>query len=120
MADAATSMAGYRGDGVSQEPTPTLQITRMSTEHQGGSNIGGRSRNNPRKKPVRNHLKIMSLNARSLKNKMGELIDMAKIQNPHIIAVTETWATDEINDAFYNLENYILYRNDRYGSRGGV
>ena len=61
----------------------------------------------------------MSLNARSLKNKMGELIDMAKIQNPLIIAVTEIWAIDEINYAFYNLDNYILYRNDRYGSRGG-
>ena len=38
---------------------------------------------------------------------------------PHIIGVTETWGNIDINYAFYNLEDYILYRNDRIGRKGG-
>ena len=61
----------------------------------------------------------MSLNARSLNNKMDDLKQAARIYKPHIIGVTETWGTIETNDAFYNIEDYILYRNDRLGRKGG-
>ncbi|CAL4086760.1 unnamed protein product [Meganyctiphanes norvegica] len=66
-----------------------------------------------------NQLKCMNLNARSLTGKMEELREMVREIKPHIIGVTETWGKEEINDAYFKMENYILYRNDRVGKKGG-
>ena len=66
-----------------------------------------------------NQLKCMNLNARSLTGKMEELREMVREIKPHIIGVTETWGKEEINDAYFKMDNYILYRNDRVGKKGG-
>ena len=36
-----------------------------------------------------------------------------------LIGISETWATDFINDAEMNIDGYSIYRKDRKGSKGG-
>ena len=50
---------------------------------------------------IKESLKVMLSNARSLTNKIDELRLMANIHKPQIIGVTETWGTDSIDDAFF-------------------
>ena len=38
---------------------------------------------------------------------------------PHIIGITESWATNDITDAELGLEGYVMFRQDRMGKRGG-
>ena len=46
---------------------------------------------------------------------------MAKSENAYIIAVTETWLSDDIVDAEIAINGYTPYRSDRIGrQRGGV
>ncbi|KAK2162145.1 hypothetical protein NP493_1538g00003 [Ridgeia piscesae] len=58
-------------------------------------------------------LKVVSVNARSIMNKLDELQCIAVEENPDIICITETWAHKDITDAELNLEGYNLVRNDR-------
>ncbi len=37
--------------------------------------------------------------------------------DPHIIGITESWATD-ISDAELGLTGYVMFRKDRIGRRG--
>ena len=38
---------------------------------------------------------------------------------PHIIGITESWASNDITDAELGLEGYAMFRKDRMGRRGG-
>ena len=63
---------------------------------------------------------FLSLNARSLLNKMDELAHVATSQSPpSIIAVCETWCQPSEPDSLYSLDGFTLYRCDRKHSRGG-
>lgn len=66
-----------------------------------------------------NKLKAISVNARSLLNKLDEMQYVATEENPDLIYVTETWAHKDVSDAELNLEGYSLIRNDREGKKGG-
>ena len=68
---------------------------------------------------IQHSLKFMLLNARSLNNKIDELRNLAKIETPQLIAVTETWGHVEIDDAFYKIDGYTAYRFDRVDRKGG-
>ena len=66
-----------------------------------------------------------NFNARSLTNKRQELLDTLRSLSltPQIIAITETWLTDNIPDGMISLPNYKqIFRADRpkqEGRRGG-
>jgi len=39
--------------------------------------------------------------------------------NPHIIGITESWATTDISDAELGMTGHVMFRKDRLGRRGG-
>ena len=39
--------------------------------------------------------------------------------DPHIIGITESWATTDISDAELGMTGYVMFRKDRLGRRGG-
>lgn len=65
---------------------------------------------------------IYLANSRSLINK----VDILKAElitfniHFHFIIITETWANDAYKDSFFEINNYVCFRNDRIGKRGGV
>ena len=58
-------------------------------------------------------LRCLYTNANSVINEMDELRDRILINDLHIIAITETWAREEIIESELNAEGYALYRKDR-------
>ena len=54
----------------------------------------------------------MSLNARSICNKLNEFHDLVKMKNVDVVAVTETWL-QRILDTEILDSNYIIFRHDR-------
>jgi hypothetical protein len=62
---------------------------------------------------------LLLINARSIINKMHYLRDLALLNCPDVIMLTETWCSDEIPDSQLSLVGYSLFRSDRILSRGG-
>ena len=44
---------------------------------------------------------------------------MVEDTDPHIIGITESWATPDISDAELGMTGYFMFRKDRIGRRGG-
>ena len=63
--------------------------------------------------------RCVCLNARSIVNKRNELNIMVEDNDPHIIGITESWATPDISDAEIGMTGYVMFRKDRIGRRGG-
>ena len=61
----------------------------------------------------KNILRCMSLNARSICNKLNEFHDLVKMKNVDVVVVTETWLHQRILDTEILDSNYILFRRDR-------
>ena len=61
----------------------------------------------------------MLLTARSLFHKMDELSVVAKLRNPEVICIMETWLNDTVDSSLMFLESYIMHRTDRCYRRGG-
>jgi len=69
------------------------------------------------------------LNARSIKsvtakhNKLSELHNLVSSNMPHVVAITETWLTNNVNDSEVLPHNYCIFRKDRdvtcHNKRGG-
>ena len=59
--------------------------------------------------------KCVCLNARSIVNKRNELNVMVEDNDPHIIGITESWATPDISDAELGMTGYVMFRKDRGG-----
>ena len=55
----------------------------------------------------------------SIINKKNELNIMVDDIKPHIIGITESLANNDITDAELGLEDYVMFRKDRIGRRGG-
>ena len=62
---------------------------------------------------LKNILRCMSLNARSIYNKLNEFHDLVKMRNVDMVAVTETWLHQRILDTEILDSNYINSRRDR-------
>ena len=64
---------------------------------------------------------ICHLNARSLTRSKIEFLNYVLPQNgPDMLAVSETWFKTDVDDRFYELQKYKLFRHDRQtDSRGG-
>ena len=80
--------------------------------------------NDSKKKSAKNSpaefgYKCVCLNARSIVNKRNELNIMVQDIDPHIIGITESWATPDISDAELGMTGYVMFRKDRLGRRGG-
>ena len=66
-------------------------------------------------------LSCLTINARSLLNKINDLRTISYTSSPSLISVTETWLDSSIPDSSVSLDNYVCYRNDRSeGAGGGV
>ena len=44
---------------------------------------------------------------------------MVEDTDPHIIGITESWATPDISDTELGMTGYVMFRKDRIGRRGG-
>lgn len=67
-----------------------------------------------------NALSILYTNCRSVLPKLDHLRLLASTQNPHLIAVTETWLDDTISDNEVTIPGYQLVRRDRNRHGGGI
>ena len=68
--------------------------------------------------------KCFYTNANNLVARIDELRARVLMNEFHIVAVTETWSNEDIDDAELNIKGYTLYRRDRrshiYSKGGGV
>jgi len=62
-------------------------------------------------------LKCFYTNASSLFNKLDEI--KHRTDQYDIIAITETWATDDMADGELSIEGFSMIRSDRKGGIGG-
>lgn len=66
--------------------------------------------------PMEN-FKILQWNCRSVRNKKDDLILMIEEYNPDVIALGETWLSE---DESFSIPGYCTVRKDRRGGYGGV
>ena len=59
-------------------------------------------------------------NARSIVNKIAELDLFVNCHNPSVVAITETWLSDDIPDSIFCPKGYYVFRKDRKSIGGGV
>jgi Reverse transcriptase (RNA-dependent DNA polymerase) len=64
-------------------------------------------------------LKIAHINAQSLPAHIEIVRNILVVSNLDILAVSETWLSDSINDVYVSVPGYRLHRHDRSGRRGG-
>ena len=91
-----------------------------------GKKTGERNREavirNIRREENKTKLKCFYTNARSIVNKRNELELYIMEERPDIIAITETWAVESIEDSELKIEGYTMIRRDRIlgeKTRGG-
>ena len=63
--------------------------------------------------------KFALINARSLLPKVDELIANLSVHTVNLVAVTETWLNDDIEDNLVSISGYNIFRRDRPYRRGG-
>ena len=63
------------------------------------------------------NFRLLSLNARSLCNKLNSFLAFVHYYRPAVVAVTETWLRSDIPGIFVN--GYTCFRNDRQNGMGG-
>ncbi len=68
----------------------------------------------------RKGLHCIHINARSLLPKMSELRIIAHRTRAAVIAVSETWLDESVTDQEVKIDGYVVTRNDRARSGGGV
>ena len=69
--------------------------------------------------PITSFPSLVLLNARSLCNKIDELRLLTDNLSPNCIAVTESWLNIDIPDDYVDINNYVLFRCDRFNRQGG-
>jgi exonuclease III len=62
---------------------------------------------------MQSKLRCIYINARSIVNKIKELVLMIEDENADVVAITETWLNDKIADEEMNISGYTLFRRDR-------
>ena len=78
-----------------------------------------KSAKNSLESPTEFGYKCVCLNARTMVYKRNELNIMVEDIDPHIIGITESWATPDISDAELGMTGYVMFRKDILGRRGG-
>ena len=71
--------------------------------------------------PTQNILKILYVNARSLRNKFEDMEEVVFSENYDVIGITETWLNLENRDflAEYKLPGYTIFEKSRTDKKGG-
>ena len=67
-------------------------------------------------------LKIVHINIQSLVNKLEHIKLLLDENQIHILCITETWLTNNIDDCIVNIDGYNMYRMDRSNGKlhGGL
>ncbi|CAH8649897.1 unnamed protein product [Dicrocoelium dendriticum] len=68
---------------------------------------------------IKNGLRVILANVRTLRNKLDEIPLLIFEQQPDLIAFTETWLSSDISDSEVHVSGYQLLRCDRFGGRSG-
>ena len=70
---------------------------------------------------MRNNIRVLYVNSRSLRNKFSELEEAVLTENYDIIGLTETWLNLEARDylAEYNIPGYTIFEKSRVNRNGG-
>ena len=73
----------------------------------------------------RHSLRVLYTNAQSMIKKMEELKIIVEMKRPDVIALTETWTNEDIDDGFLSINGYeLIERKDRtdtaMGRGGGI
>ena len=70
---------------------------------------------------MRNNIRVLYVNSRSLRNKFSELEEAVLTENYDVIGVTETWLNTEARDylAEYNIPGYTIFEKSRVNRNGG-
>ena len=63
---------------------------------------------------------VILCNTRSLAPKIDELASVCSVDSADIVCITESWLHENIPDSAEQLEDYVLFRNDRPSHAGGV
>ena len=58
-------------------------------------------------------MKILSFNARCLRNKFAQLALLLDQEDPDVVVITETWFDDSVKDSEYTPDGYLSFRKDR-------
>ncbi|MGL5708308.1 MAG: endonuclease/exonuclease/phosphatase family protein, partial [Aeromonas sp.] len=66
-----------------------------------------------------NNFSFLLLNARSIRNKIGNLLLYALANSPDFIFITESWADYQTSHISLMIPGYICFREDRIDSTGG-
>jgi hypothetical protein len=80
---------------------------------------------NPGPNNMGSNIKVVLLNARSIKhvsrtkNKLVQLQSLLEVEQPDLIGLTETWLTSKVDNSELLVHGYDVYRKDRMKSRGG-
>ena len=62
---------------------------------------------------------LLLTNANRIFNKLDELSILLKSKSFDIVAITETWLSDDIPDSVVHVNEYSVFRQDRNGAIGG-
>jgi len=65
-------------------------------------------------------LVLLLVNCRSICNKILEFWNLIDSYNPDVVIGTESWLSEEINNAEVFRDDYITFRRDRCSRGGGV
>ena len=65
-------------------------------------------------------LTIVHHNVHGLRSKLGDIKANKDLVDIDILAVTETWLSEDVTDQQISLEGFNVYRRDRGDARGGV
>ena len=84
-----------------------------------GASADGVNNNRRRRKRKGKFLKVMTINAQSLNNKINEFKLLVNEKKPDIISITESWAKENTTDGIFALQGYIMYRDDKKTGPGG-
>ena len=78
-----------------------------------------KSAKNSRENSSKFGYECVCLNTKRIVKKRNELNITVEDIDPHIIGITESWATTDISDADLGMTGYVMFRKDRIGRRGG-
>ena len=68
---------------------------------------------------IKNNIRVLYLNARSIRNKVNELMAQIIVNDYDLVAITETWLKDG-HDWELNIQGYQTIRKDRVDGKGVV
>ncbi len=66
-------------------------------------------------------MRVVLINARSIRKKFRELQALVKVKSWDIIGITETWIHSQDRDFIgeFNIKGYCLFNKDRINKEGG-